>query len=317
MTDFFISYTSADVKWAEWIGYALEDNGFSVVIQAWDFRPGSNFVLEMQRAAAEADRTIMVLSPDYLKSQFASPEWAAAFAQDPQGQDRRLVPVMVRSCEPKGLLPQIVQIRIFGQDEATARQLLLQGVERKRAKPSSPPPYPGAAAVPPKDFPGPTAPAAAAQARPASRLLPNLNRAPSDIDRRRFITNGFNTIKNVFEANLQQVEQEESRIQTDFQLVTNTDFRAELFLDGKSKCICRIWQGGMLSSDGICYAEGRAHSDNSCNEIISLAEGGQLAFRAIMAMGHFSFEKQFDLNNMSPEQTAEYLWQRFVSSLGH
>nr|WP_305846531.1 hypothetical protein [Methylobacterium radiotolerans] len=33
-----------------------------------------------------------------------------------------------------------------------------------------------------------------------------------------------------------------------------------------------------------------------------------------MAMGHFSFEKQFDLNNVSPEQAAEYLWQRFVSS---
>ena len=61
--------------WAEWIGYVLEEEGFSVIIQAWDFRPGSNFVLEMQKAATEADRTIMVLSPDYLKSQFASPEW--------------------------------------------------------------------------------------------------------------------------------------------------------------------------------------------------------------------------------------------------
>jgi len=35
----------------------------------------------------------MVLSPDYLKSQFASPEWAAAFADDPQGLKRKLVPV--------------------------------------------------------------------------------------------------------------------------------------------------------------------------------------------------------------------------------
>ena len=87
MADFFVSYTSADKAWAEWIGYVLEEEGFTAVIQAWDFRPGSNFVLEMQRAATEADRTIMVLSPDYLKSQFASPEWAAAFAQDPRGSN--------------------------------------------------------------------------------------------------------------------------------------------------------------------------------------------------------------------------------------
>src|ERR1700674_4040655 len=104
MVDFFISYTSADRAWAEWIGYVLEEAGCAVIIQAWHFRPGSNFVLEMQKAAAEADRTIMVLSPDYLKSQFASPEWAAAFAEDPLGLERKLVPILVRQCEPTGLL---------------------------------------------------------------------------------------------------------------------------------------------------------------------------------------------------------------------
>jgi TIR domain len=74
MTDFFISYNSVDKDWSEWIAYVLEEQGFSVVIQAWDFRPGANFVLEMQRAASEAHRTVMVLSPDYLQSQFASAE---------------------------------------------------------------------------------------------------------------------------------------------------------------------------------------------------------------------------------------------------
>jgi hypothetical protein len=79
--DFFITYTSSDAPWAEWIGWVLEESGASIVMQAWDFVPGSNFVLEMQRAASAAQRTIAVLSPNYLKSQFAAPEWAAAFAQ--------------------------------------------------------------------------------------------------------------------------------------------------------------------------------------------------------------------------------------------
>lgn len=50
MNDFFISYNKADRKWAEWIEAVLESAGFSVVMQASDFHPGSNFVIEMHQA---------------------------------------------------------------------------------------------------------------------------------------------------------------------------------------------------------------------------------------------------------------------------
>ena len=87
MKDFFISYNSADKNRAEWIAWQLEEASYTTIIQAWDFGPGENFVLAMQRAATEAKRTIAVLSPDYLTAQFTAPEWAAAFVQDPTGQD--------------------------------------------------------------------------------------------------------------------------------------------------------------------------------------------------------------------------------------
>ena len=76
--DYFVSYTSADRAWAEWIAWILEEEGASVIVQAWDFTPGKNFVLEMHRAAERATRTVAVLSPDYIRSSFAAPEWAAA-----------------------------------------------------------------------------------------------------------------------------------------------------------------------------------------------------------------------------------------------
>jgi TIR domain len=41
--DFFISYTTADRNWAEWIAWQLENVGYKCHIQAWDFIPGSNF----------------------------------------------------------------------------------------------------------------------------------------------------------------------------------------------------------------------------------------------------------------------------------
>jgi hypothetical protein len=108
MPDFFISYNKADKTWAEWIAWVLEESGREVVIQAWDFRPGGNFMLDMQRAAADCDRTIAVLTDDYLKSEFTQPEWASALALDPQSIKRKLLPIRVRPCEPQGLLRPIV-----------------------------------------------------------------------------------------------------------------------------------------------------------------------------------------------------------------
>ena len=85
MKDFFISYNRADRTWAEWIAWQLEEAGYTVIVQAWDIRPGSNFILEMHKAARETERTIAVLSPAYLSALYTQPEWAAALVQDPTG----------------------------------------------------------------------------------------------------------------------------------------------------------------------------------------------------------------------------------------
>ena len=51
-TEYFISYNRTDRAWAEWIAWQLESAGHTTTIQAWDFRPGDNFVLAIQAAAA-------------------------------------------------------------------------------------------------------------------------------------------------------------------------------------------------------------------------------------------------------------------------
>ena len=137
MTDFFISYTGADRAWAEWIASVLEAAKFSVVIQAWDFRPGGNFVLEMQKAAAGSERTIAVLSPDYLRSLYAMAEWAAAFVADPDGSKGKLVPVLVRDTPLEGLLASIIYINLVNLDEPTAREALINGLVPGRIRPES------------------------------------------------------------------------------------------------------------------------------------------------------------------------------------
>jgi hypothetical protein len=60
--EIFVSYTEADKSWAEWIAWHLEDNGNHVLIQAWDFQAGSNFVIKMQEALKSCEIMIAVLS---------------------------------------------------------------------------------------------------------------------------------------------------------------------------------------------------------------------------------------------------------------
>lgn len=143
--EFFISYTKADRQWAEWIAWQLEQEGYSVIIQSWDFRPGDNFILAMNAAAASADRTIVVLSPDYFTSRFTPSEWAVAFKKDPKGENGIVLPVQVRDCKQQltGLLSPIAYIDLVGLDKQAAKKKLLDGIHRTRAKPSVEPDFPG------------------------------------------------------------------------------------------------------------------------------------------------------------------------------
>ncbi|MCP4657808.1 MAG: toll/interleukin-1 receptor domain-containing protein, partial [bacterium] len=140
--DFFISYNRADRQWAEWLAWILEAGGYSVVIQAWDFRAGQNFVLEMHRAAGNTRYTAMVLSQDYLDAEYTHPEWAAAFVQDPQGRKRKLIPFRVAECEPGGLLRSIIYDDLVGMERDEAKAAVLAVLE-DRLKPDQEPDFPG------------------------------------------------------------------------------------------------------------------------------------------------------------------------------
>jgi hypothetical protein len=157
--DFFVSYTQADRAWAEWIAWILEEDGRRVLIQAWDFVPGSNWIQSMQEGAARAERTIAVLSRAYLQSVFGGAEWQAAWAEDPTGAGRKLLPIRVEDCDRLGLLRRVVAVDVFGVDEAKARARLRGAVAtalQGRGKPEEAPVFPGRGRAAPRQarFPG-------------------------------------------------------------------------------------------------------------------------------------------------------------------
>jgi hypothetical protein len=220
---------------------------------------------------------------------------------------------MVRSCEPEGMLKPLVRINIAGLPEDDARARLVDGVRPGRAKPAARPPFPGASAHShPKAFPGaPSAPSAT-----ATPYLPGVRRKATDADKRRFLKQAFEEIRTYFEQALQALGKQTSGVEHDLTAISAIEFTAEIFLQGESVAVCRIWLGGMFSENGISYAEGRGHfGGNSCNEILTV-DNGDLVLSA--TMGVFAFGKgldHLDLKHLTPAQAAEYLWRRFVERL--
>jgi tetratricopeptide (TPR) repeat protein len=141
--DFFVSYTQADRAWAEWIAWQLDKAGQKVVLQAWDFDPGSDWVHEMHNATATAKRTIAVLSWSYLRSMHGEAEWRAAYVKDPTGELGVLVPVRVEHVEPLGLLATRTYLDLVGLSEIAARAALLGLLDQPGARLTSQPAWPG------------------------------------------------------------------------------------------------------------------------------------------------------------------------------
>jgi hypothetical protein len=105
--DFFVSYTGADKAWAEWVAWQLEAAGYQVIVQAWDFEPGDNFVVRMRDALEQADRTLALVSAAYLASPYCTDEWTGAFLHDDDGRNR-LLQLRIEDCQlPRLLAAQV------------------------------------------------------------------------------------------------------------------------------------------------------------------------------------------------------------------
>ena len=76
--DFFISYNKDNKDWAKWIGGTLEENGYSVYLQAWDIAPGQDFIERMNDFLNYSKHYIAVYSRSFEKSEYCMKEFQTA-----------------------------------------------------------------------------------------------------------------------------------------------------------------------------------------------------------------------------------------------
>lgn len=142
MVKVFVSYTSKDQPWAEWVAWILEENGYEVFIQAWYIRPGHDFINKMQQFLEECDVIVPILSPTYLQSKFCQSELNSICVKDPVGKKRMNISVRVDECDLPYFLSRYVYIDIVGKNESEAEKALLDAF-KESGKPTVKPPFPG------------------------------------------------------------------------------------------------------------------------------------------------------------------------------
>jgi TIR domain/NB-ARC domain len=144
--DFFVSHAGADRAWAEWVAWQLEQAGYSVELDVWDWAAGQNFITKISDALDRCDRVVALWSAEYFdRDRYTTEEWAASALHMPGTGDNRLVPVRVEEvplADMPALLRPLLYRDVFGLGEEQARQTLLEAVAGPK-RPDRAPVFPG------------------------------------------------------------------------------------------------------------------------------------------------------------------------------
>ena len=103
--DVFVSYNATDQDWvASVLLPRLEHAGLRVAIDYRDFVVGKPLIENIEDMVDTSRRTIVVLSPAWVASEWNAFEALLIRTQDPAGTRRKLLPLRVRPCDlPDGL----------------------------------------------------------------------------------------------------------------------------------------------------------------------------------------------------------------------
>jgi TIR domain/Tetratricopeptide repeat len=130
--DFFISFNSADLEFAKAIDAALRAEGFSTFYHPRDLGPGGNIPIWMDEALMNSAQTLALYSPDYTKDKavYSKAERYASFWQDPTGDKRKLIPVVLRDTTFTPLMAMLSRIEV---KDLTAAEAAARVVKRLKA----------------------------------------------------------------------------------------------------------------------------------------------------------------------------------------
>jgi hypothetical protein len=110
MHDVFISYSHQDKEWVDGVLVrTLAANGIDVLIDSEDFAGGASSIENMTAAVENAQRTLVVLTDAWVRSEWTRFEGLLSVQSDPTGSKGKLIPILRKKCDP----PKWMAIRSY------------------------------------------------------------------------------------------------------------------------------------------------------------------------------------------------------------
>ncbi len=99
--DVYISYNGTDEAWvSETLLPQLEAAGLNVIIDYRDFEIGVPRLVNIERAVERSRHTLIVMTPEWLDSDWNAFQGLLASTNDPSGLQQKLLPLMLKACKP-------------------------------------------------------------------------------------------------------------------------------------------------------------------------------------------------------------------------
>lgn len=142
--DVFISYSHRDSEWVRnWLLPRLEEAGLRACIDFRDFEVGVPSLVNMERAAERSRKTLLVLTPNWIESEWTNFEALLVQTGDPSGLRRRILPLMRERCQPPKRIAMLTYADFTapGRWESELQRLVSsfrEGAEPPRAGPAMP-----------------------------------------------------------------------------------------------------------------------------------------------------------------------------------
>jgi predicted nucleotide-binding protein len=108
--DVFVSYSRSDFPFVQELTRSLEERGVSVWYDAGQLRIGDSILRSIENALEQSRYFVLVISPDYLSSQWSNFEMGVALGRDPALRARRILPILVKNVDRSALPPAIASM---------------------------------------------------------------------------------------------------------------------------------------------------------------------------------------------------------------
>jgi hypothetical protein len=311
----FFSYSHKDEPLRDRLEVHLAMLKRQGIIETWHDRrivAGDEFHNRIGDELDRADAILLLVSPDFLASDYCYDVEVARAMQRHEAGAARVIPVVLRPCDwhsaPFGKLnaaPRDGKPISTWPDLDEAFLDVVKAIKAALvtpAKPASgraPPGVAHSAAVMP------------ASSSPRSSNL-RVKKQFTDADKDRHLDESFEYMARFFEGSLHELEQRNAGLQTAFRRIDADSFTAVVYRDGKTVAECRISRGGWIDG-GITYSSSARRQGNGINESLSIEADGQSMFlKPMMSMHRMDSSEDAKLTF---EGAAEYYWSMLIERL--